>query len=763
MGDAAVFRFVKELRRRRVFRVAGLYVVSVWLLMQAADILFPAWGIPDAAIRYLLWAGFLGFPVALAFGWVFDITPEGIRRTRPVNSQEELQRSLPLQRSDYLILAAFLLATGAIVYDTAGRVMETATLEERRPSAAEIMPNSLAVLPFASLSSDPEHEYFAHGISEEILNRLSAFGELKVIARTSSFAFEDSGYDIGRISELLAVQYLLQGSVRRDGQQLRITAQLVDRTGVQVWSNTFDRRLGAVFAMQDEIADAVATSIAPQIVPRVPETRTPDLEAWQEYLVGREIMTRRDGLWWHHAPARFSRAIELDPDFAAAYASRAVGLIVGARWAEDYRAQFDLAQQDIDMALALDASSALAYAAQALVDHERNPTDAAAHEALLRRALSLDPNNVDILNWLATPVAAQGRHAEAAEILQRAARIDPLAPSVNGNLARAEARSGRIADAIRRLQRLLEVPQPSQITFLSLCALQSDAGRIAEALQCGKRRVMHMSPSEGRAIGTHVLILPYGQLGMLEQAEYWIARGLREWPEVYQGQLWPATILGHATGQISYEEALADFESVLRSAGVPAERLNRRDAQAYGILLALAGQHERSVPVLEAVLSLEDNLQQKETAQDAAWVDAGHALAWSYQQAGASEKAAALLQPLAQHFSDLQAEGLMHLGKDLVGFARNSVLLGDVRAGLELLERAEAAGWRDYYAALQDPRWDAARHEPRFTAVMARVKVDLDAQRAQVEAIEAEDDFVARLDLAIALQAGGEGVAAPAH
>jgi adenylate cyclase len=252
MNERTVLRFLKELRRRRVFRTAGLYVVAAWLLLQVANIVLPAWGIPDAAIRYLILAVLLGFPVALVFGWIFEITAEGIRRTQPVASEADLLESLPLKRSDFLILTAFVAVLGLIAFDATGRVLRT-TVEvaepEHRPWLAELVENSVAVLPFDNLSPDPEQAFFADGISEEILNRLAAFQELKVIARTSSFAFKDSGFDIARISGLLGVEYLLQGSIRREAGRIRIAAQLIDHTGVQVWTETFDRELGGIFAL----------------------------------------------------------------------------------------------------------------------------------------------------------------------------------------------------------------------------------------------------------------------------------------------------------------------------------------------------------------------------------------------------------------------------------------------------------------------------------------------------------------------------------
>lgn len=742
------FLWLKELRRRRVFRVAGLYVIGVWLVMQVADIVFPAWGIPDAAIRYLLWAGLAGFPIALAFGWIFDVTAAGIRRTQPAASEAELLQSLPLRRTDYLLLAAFLAVGGIIVFGAANRVMDTAMLQEIGPVAREIDPDSLAVLPFANLSSDPEHEYFADGISEEILNRLAEFRELKVIARTSSFVFKDSGFDIARISEMLGVHYLLQGSVRRDGDQLRISAQLVEHSGVQVWSSNFDREVGSMFALQDEIAEAVASSILPEIRPPAQQARAPDLDAWQHFVAGREIMARRATMWFRDASEEFGRAIELDPEFAAAYAARAASLVIGARWlAGDYEVHLDLARQDIEQALALDPTNARAYAAQALLEQVRNPADLASQEALLRRALSLDPNLVDALNWLAGVVDSQGRHAEAEDLLHRAARIDPLAPVINANLSQHELAHGRAADAERRLLRLLEVPQPSAVIMLMHCQLLLETARLAESLQCGKRRVMFGSPSRGRAFSTQLMILPYGLLGMREQAEYWMARTEREWPELYHVNLWRATMLGHATGQLGYEEALASFERVLGTAGVAPDELDPESALVRGILLAFAGRHRDGVRVLESV---RDPEKIESIIRVPGGVDASLALAWLYQELGVPAKGETMLKLVSEHFSALQAAGRLHGSTALVEYALNTLLRGELEAALGLLERAEAAGWRGYYAALQDPRWDSARDEPRFKAVMARVKADLDAQRAQVEATEAEDDFVARLDAAIA-------------
>ncbi len=743
VASQAVIRFVKELRRRRVFRVAGLYVVAIWLLMQAANILFPAWEIPDRAISYLLWAGLLGFPVALVFGWVFDISAQGIRRTQPVSSDVDLRGSLPLRRADYLILGAFLAVVGAIAYDTTGRVRETATFEAWRPSGAEVEPHSLAVLPFANLSADPDQEYFADGISEEILNRLAAFRELKVIARTSSFAFKDSGYDIGRISGILAVNYLLQGSVRRDGERLRIAAQLVDRQGVQVWASSFDRELGAIFALQEEIAEAVATSIVPQIVPPAASAHhTPDLKAYQEFLIGQQIMASRPSMFYRRGAERFSRAIELDPDFAAAYAARAVGRFIGSGWAPDRDAEIERVRRDIERALELNPELPLAHAAMGLLEVWHRSGDLAAGERSLRRALELDPNLVDGYSWLASILWRQGREDAAGELLRRAEHINPLDPEVHAHLALLDAHRGRFEAAERRLLRLLDVPQPSIVTYSALLILYRDTGRLAEEVTMAKRLILSAVQQSRRLAALQFLARAYAWLGMGAQADYWLDRFSSGAPDVYQMRLYRPAILGIWLRDIDWREALAEFQAVLDAAGVAPGSLFEMHRLSYATLLTLAGEHERAVAILESMLPADPSSPVP---------DVQHLLAWIHLERGELSAAHELLAPVETRCHRMESDDRLYFGGQLAVCALNAQLAGRRKLALERLTRAVDAGWRGYYELHTQPWWQGLQDEPAFQDLKARVRAALDEQRAQVEAADAVDDFEARLDAALAL------------
>ena len=612
--------------------------------------------------------------------------------------------------------------------------------------------NSLAVLPFSSLSADPEHQYFADGISEAMLDHLSTFPELKVIARTSSFIFKDSGYDSARISGLLGVEYLLHGSIQHDQGQVRVSAQLVDRNGMQIWTQKFDREPVGIFAIQDEIAETVASSIVPHIVPRRSAARQPDLAAYEQYLLGREILVRRLARFASRSAEHFARAIELDPEFADPYAERAIALTLGAGGSEDFRLAHDQAQQDIDAALALNPDLARAFAAQSLLLWMQEPDALAEREALLHRALALDPNMIDALNWLAIVQGALGRHAESEETYLRAIRIDPFAPSVNVNLAWLDAHRGNFAEAERRLLRQLEIPQATTNYYEILFWLYRHAGRLVEHVEITKRAML--ATIELEEFDSYLdLAVAYAALGMWDRAEYWQARAEQTWPE----QLLVRTSrirIDQASGRMAASQAAAQFREMLADAGMDPGRIPRVQALVYGELQALAGEYEGAIETLEPLIDTEAARRQFLRNPTMIHENARHALAWAWLQTGAYDKAAILLEVDDQGFRKLEAEGrLRHFGNALAQFARNSLLLGDADRALELLDQSVDAGWREYYLTIHDPRWAPVRDEPRFQSIMARVKADIDLQRARMEAIDAADDFIARLDTALAVTA----------
>lgn len=724
-------RFVRELRRRRTFRTAGLYIVGAWLVMQVADTFFPAWGLPDAALNALLVAAILGFPLALVFGWFFDVTAHGIVRT-PAADEEASSATLKLQRTDYVVLAALVLIAGFIVYDATRDILDAPRVAETGDGAATDLlavaklPNSIAVLPFANVSDDPGNEAFCVGISEEILHKLSEFAELNVIGRTSSFAFKDSDYRIPRIAGLLGVGYLLQGSVRKHGDRLRISAQLVDEAGVQKWSKAFDRALVDIFTIQTEIADIVATTIVPQISASHVAQREPDLAAYQHFLTGRELFRRREV---SQAREELALAVELDPAFAEAHAEYAIT----RAWGQPGPPDLEVARQAIDTALSLRPGLPRALAARGLVLIQQPDPDYVAAESVLREVLETNPNVVDAMNWMSQALGRQGRGDEGFAYLERALRIDPLHGAIGPNLAQRFLRRGQPERAVAILRRLVDLPNPTNHAIIYLAETYRSMGRLVDYNAMYKRLAL-----TGRMhdIG---LAYSYALLGMPDSASYWAQRGDRDFPH----SLWALVSRPFALSWESrHAEAVEAYRGNLAARGKTLDDLGDWFGHQMGRLQALAGDHVGAVATLAPIVT-ENTVTDVFEGEE---VGARHALTWSYIQLGAPGKA----EPLLRHFEERQqeneAKGRGRFSLWLFEAAQNALLLGEDDLALDRFEAAVRAGWQQYYTHRHNPLWAPLADNRRYQALLAEVKADVDRQRAEVMRIDAEEDFRAVLD-----------------
>ena len=730
---------LRELRRRRVFTTAGLYVVGAWLLLQVADVLFPAWGLPDSAINILFLAAVAGFPLALVFGWFFDVTTHGVVRT-PAADEQASQTSLALGRRDYLVLAALAIVGVVILAQTTRELLETPRSDDGHLSDVdasvieEKLPNSIAVLPFENISDDPDNEYFCDGVSEEILNRLGGFQGLNVIGRTSSFTFKNSDYRISRISDLLGARFLLQGSVRRQDKRLRISAQLLDDSGAQLWSETYDRMLEDIFAIQSEIANLVASTVVPKIAGPAAAPYEPSLEAYQYFLEGRELLRNRVDVR-NRTRERFRKAIEIDPQYAAAYAELAIATLFYTVKPDDVLAADEL----IDTALRPEPGMPRALAARAFSLQQRNSPDWPVSEIVLRDVLARDPNMVDALNWLGRSLEAQGKFVEAEAALERAARLDPLHVSIAANVANKSARRGDFATAERRLLRMLEVPQPGFNTYMSLRELYWELGRLVDMNAIVKQQALNA--------GRHYfgLNFNYALLGLWDQSTYWAERMTVDQPDFFWTKVFASNV---PYWQGRYRESLAVWDRALAEEGKAITEMPDSFTLIYGDLQALAGDFGGAIRTLEPLIGPPRPIDYGEFG----WIefDAVHSLAWAYRETGFPDKGTSILQSMDQQLAERQRLGLLHRSRDLYLFARNALLLGDRDLALERLEQAVAAGWRDYYVHVPDPRWAELRQDPRYEALLAEVKADVDRQRSEVERIDAKENFPALLDRALA-------------
>jgi TolB-like protein/Tfp pilus assembly protein PilF len=726
--------FTRELRRRRVFRTAGIYIVGAWLLLQVADVLFPGWGLPDAAINILFIAAVLGFPLALVFGWFFDITTHGIVRT-PSDEEEGAEAPLTLQSRDYLILAALAVVGIAILTQTTREVVEMPRVVEVTQLEVSVveekLPNSIAVLPFANISNDPDNEYFCDGISEEIRNRLGGHAGLNVIGRNSSFQFKNSDYPLRRISDLLGARYLLQGSVRKQGDTLRISAELVDETGTQLWSDTFDRTLGGIFSIQAEIAEVVASTVVPQIAGPTNSPYEPSLEAYEYFLEGRELLRNRIDVKGR-VRERLRKAIEIDPRYAAAYAELAITELFYTNTAEDMAAANEL----IDTALRLEPGLPRALAARAFSLLQQDDPDYAVAEIVLRDVLTRDPNMVDALDWLSRALRGQGKLVEAEATLEKAVRLDPLHGSIAANVAGSSASRGDFETAEQRLLRLMEISQPAFNTYQTLRDFYWFTGRLVDMNAVSKQQVVK--------IGRHYmgLSMSYALLGLWDQASYWAERTMVDTPNWFWAKFFGPTSVPYLQG--GYGESLDEWDKALAGEGKTLPEMPQLVALFYGDTQALAGDFAGAIRNLEPLIGSSRPINFSELGNFER--DALHSLAWSYEQVGMLEQGRPILETLDRQIEETQRLGLLHKSNDLFFYARNALLMGEYDLALQRLERAVESGWRDYYVQRDDPRWAPLADDPRYQALMAEVKTDVDRQRAEVEHIDDEEDFVAKLD-----------------
>ena len=316
-------RLFIELRRRRVFRTAALYIVGAWLVLQVADVVFPALDISERAVRYVLFGAVLGFPTVLVFGWFFDVGTNGISRTQPAGPGEAAA-SLPLRRADYVLLVALVAVAAAIVYNMAGRVAEEPTLVRERAGDG---PPMVAVLPFTAASLEGDSEFFAIGVHDDLLTQLAQLESIRVISRTSVLEYKDVIRNIREIGTQLGADVILEGGVQSAGERIRINAQLIDaRTDEHMWAQTYDRELTAanIFEVQTEIARAIAsamhTTLTPQDISQLAVIPTENMAAYREFR--RAVEIRNTQRVWKNEEYRqaLERAIELDPTFTRAMA-----------------------------------------------------------------------------------------------------------------------------------------------------------------------------------------------------------------------------------------------------------------------------------------------------------------------------------------------------------------------------------------------------------------------------------------------------------
>ena len=422
-----------ELKRRKVFRVGVAYLVVGWLLIQVASTVAPQLNLPEWAPRLITFVIMLGFPIALVLAWVFDVTPAGIKVDGAAAGSKRV------------IAAAVVLAALA-----AGWYWKTRPL----PAAGEAGTDahSIAVLPFVNMSEDKSNEYFSDGISEEILNVLARMSGLHVAARTSSFSFRKQEQEIPTIARELKVRMVLEGSVRKQGDRVRVTAQLIDASdGYHVWSQTYDRELKDIFAIQDEIAGAIAQELKVKLdapsAGGAPVAETTDLAAYQLYLKAMGLWIARGEQNMLQAEALFRAALARDPNYAKAWAGLALTYAILPEWSSRPLTETRPAGRDAaEHALALDRDLPEPYSALGYI--ASTEFRFATARAMFQRSIALAPSYMTAHQWSGETLTWEGDFDAGLAMIRKAAVLDPKSSIVNSVLAADLLTAGRDDEAL---------------------------------------------------------------------------------------------------------------------------------------------------------------------------------------------------------------------------------------------------------------------------------------------------------------------------
>jgi TolB-like protein/TPR repeat protein len=453
----------RELRRRNVLKVAAAYLVVAWLIMQVADVMVPALQLPDWVLTATLYFLLVGFLPAMVLAWAFELTPEGIRREKDVDRSESITAHTG-RKLDFIIIGLLAVAVIYLLVDKFVLEEEAAVVPDVTVESSENAAPSIAVLPFANMSGDAENEYFSDGISEEILNALAKVRELKVTGRTSSFAFKGRNEDLRLIGQTLDVSHILEGSVRKAGNTVRVTAQLIAvADGYHLWSETWDRELTDIFAIQDEIAGAILAALKTELVAgEIASTTRTNPRVYENYLQARELIISRSGPNLEQARVLLDAAIAQDETFAPAWAQR--GILAVLQSVQQYgqipvEQSQAMARRDLDRALALDPELDDALAGIGLwYSNEGGPDNTEQAKRYLEQALSINPSLTNASNWLYALLADEYRVAESLAVLENLFARDPLFPPVWANLELSYNRLGqpqRTEQLIERLRPLM--------------------------------------------------------------------------------------------------------------------------------------------------------------------------------------------------------------------------------------------------------------------------------------------------------------------
>lgn len=721
-GQSFLSAVVSELSRRKVFRTVGAYAVAVFVILQLMDAAVEPLRLPDWLPTLVVIAVILGFPLVFLLAWQFDITSGGIKRTPPGGQLSQTQNSI--------MFSLMLLMTAGLGY---GFFQYYAGVFKNEPQSAALgladarnfvaPENSIAVLPFSDLSEDKNQTHFSDGIAEEILNMLAQVDGLHVAARTSSFAFRDPQTDIREIGRLLNVSTVLEGSIRTAGSRIRMTAQLINvADGYHIWSQTFDREMDDVFAIQDEVASAIATALVDSFagLNSKPASRTSNLAAFEAFRTGRLH-------WWRRSPQEIQKAIELfakalehDPQFAPAYAAIADSMLLLSSYGNISQMKaIERAQPMIEKALALDPESAEAFAALGLARWQIGQTDAA--ESALRQAISLNADYIPARLWLGGLLGDLGRIPEQGQVLQEAMALDPLNELLAINYAGNLFVRGEYADAKDLLTGLIQIRPDSPTLLRTMSGFAFGHGELAEAWGFAQRS-FDLEPDSPAVISA--LAQAWFQLEEFERAEQVLQTGLELAADNTELKI-QYYFLMLVTGRIEEAERIVQEQYADGIEGLPA-KFQRFYHFQTGLMHVIRGNLAGARDEFELSIDPDNS-----GVFDGNQIFAISMAAWLSEQEGDSERAKSWLADAERALRRARING-MDSADIYYTEAGLFSMRGDSQKAIESLRQAYDRGWRQGWLLEVDWRLEGLKNHPDFLEIKRQVEEDIARARVEV-------------------------------
>ena len=733
-----------ELKRRNVFRVAIAYLAGAWLLTEVAGTLFPVFGIPDWGIRFMVIVFALGFVPALIISWAYELTPEGIKREQDVVRDASITR-LTAKRLDGITIGLIVVALAFLLADrfwlSPRHTEQSASLTEVVTDTVRTLepepqypPNSIAVLPFANRSANPDDAYFVDGIHDDLLTHISKIGAIKTISRTSVMRYRDTEMTIPEIAGELGVSTILEGGVQRAGTQIRINVQLIDaRSDEHLWAEIYDRQLTAenIFAIQSEISQAISEALQAVLSPaeqkRIQTIPTQSLEAYEAYLLGKQRMARRDTDSLEGAVKYLTEAVEIDPQFGLAWSALGDTYLLQRQNSSVSENELLLnAQSAIDKALEIDPQLGEAHTSLGMLRY--NFDDAKGAEQSYRKAIELAPNYSLPYHWYTILLTRQGRGDKAFEMISKAAQLDPMSPIVRLNLAAVLRTEGRNEEALEELKKAIEIDPEFGPAYDSMATMEWQVfNQMADAAQ-GYMKVIQMNP--GRASNYVWLGQLYLELGMPDRAAMLFDRSRDLVPDglgAHWGELLLRVFQEDTDGIDDHVEGILKyFGTGYWMAQFSVAQLRNRSIATKQYKQALH-IYATTYPELldDPVLAI--GLQNYRAAIDLALV---------LQKTGDREKANDLLD---------QCHDFIH-GRPRLGwwggYWISDVLIlalkGEKAEALSALRDGVDEGWRSlwWYYLRHDPNLESIRSEPGFQLIISEIEDDMSTQIQQIREME---------------------------